>query len=179
MLKELLYQAVDWIAIVHDKIGRLNDHFEGTLSDKQLHFLVIGILGLLLVFLIHPIFLHLSRTNHVMVITWIYVFTLILVITFAVEIGQRLTKTGEMEFADIVFGVGGFIVMFAAFALIRAVITGIIHTVRKRRAAQQAEVVTEKAADIPKTDHQTAVYTHTARRVQSLPGKHEKMSQMG
>ena len=135
MLKELLYQAVDWVAMVHDKIGRLNDHFEGTLSDKQLHFLVIGILGLLLVFMLHPIFLHLSKTNHVMIITWIYVFTLILVITFAVEIGQRLTKTGEMEFADIVFGVGGFIVMFAVFALIRAGVMWIIRQSRKRKAA--------------------------------------------
>lgn len=135
MLKELLYQAVDWVAMVHDKIGRLNDHFEGTLSDKQLHFLVIGILGLLLVFMLHPIFLHLTKTNHVMIITWIYVFTLILVITFAVEIGQRLTKTGEMEFADIVFGVGGFIVMFAVFALIRAGVMWIIRQSRKRKAA--------------------------------------------
>ena len=135
MLKELLYQAVDWVAMVHDKIGRLNDHFEGTLSDKQLHFLVIGILGLLLVFMLHPIFLHLTKTNHVMIITWIYLFTLILVITFAVEIGQRLTKTGEMEFADIVFGVGGFIVMFAVFALIRAGVMWIIRQSRKRKAA--------------------------------------------
>ena len=155
MLKELLYQAVDWIAMVHDKIGRLNDHFEGTLSDKQLHFLVIGILGLLLVFLIHPIFLHLSRTNHVMVITWIYVFTLILVITFAVEIGQRLTKTGEMEFADIVFGVGGFIAMFAVFALIRAVIMGIISSVRKRKDTQQERIL-NKTADMPNPKHQAA-----------------------
>ena len=134
MLKELLYQAVDFAATVHDKIAKWNDRFEGTLSDKQLHFLVIGILGLLLIFLIHPLFRHLSKTGHVMVISWIYVFTLILVITFAVEIGQRLSGTGDMEFADIVFGVGGFIVMFAVFALIRAAVIGIVRLVRRRRA---------------------------------------------
>lgn len=39
-------------------------------------------------------------------------FTLIIVITFAIEIGQKVTNTGNMEFADIVFGVVGFIVMF-------------------------------------------------------------------
>ncbi len=138
MLKELLYQAVDWIAMVHDKITKLNDHFEGTLSDKQLHFLVIGILGLALVFLIHPLFNHLAKTRHVMVITWIYVFTLILVLTFAIEIGQRLTKTGDMEFADIVSGIGGFIVMFALFALIRALVTWIVRLVRRRKAARSA-----------------------------------------
>ncbi len=134
MLKELLYQAVDWIAMLHDKITRLNDRFESTLSDKQLHFLVIGILGLLMIFAVYPLFRHLARTNHVMVISWIYVFTLILVLTFAIEIGQRITNTGEMEFADIVFGVGGFIVMFAAFALLRAAINGLTRLVHKRQA---------------------------------------------
>ena len=135
MLKELLYQAVDWIASVHDSINQLNNKFEGTLSDKQLHFLVIGLLGMLLIFLIHPLFLHLAKTNHVMIITWIYVFTLILVITFAVEIGQRLTKTGDMEFADIVSGVGGFVVMFAVFAAIRAAVRWAARRIRRRRAS--------------------------------------------
>ena len=133
MLKELLYQAVNWIATVHDKISQMNNQFEGTLSDKQMHFLVIGILGILLIFIIHPLFRHLSKTNHVMVISWIYVFTLILVITFSIEIGQRLTGTGDMEFADIVSGIGGFIVMYAVFALIRAAVIGIIRLIRRNQ----------------------------------------------
>ena len=133
MLKELLYQAVNWIATVHDKISQMNNQFEGTLSDKQMHFLVIGILGILLIFIIHPLFRHLSKTNHVMVISWIYVFTLILVITFSIEIGQRLTGTGDMEFADIVSGIGGFIFMFAIFALIRAAAIGIIRLIRRNQ----------------------------------------------
>ena len=69
-----------------------------------------------------------------MVISWIYVFTLILVITFSIEIGQRLTGTGDMEFADIVSGIGGFICMFAVFALIRAAVIGIIRLIHKRQA---------------------------------------------
>ena len=135
MMKELLYQGVDWIAMIHEKIIRLNDYYEGSFSDKELHFLVIGLLGLLLIFLIHPLFLHLSKTGHVMVISWIYVFTLILVITFAIEIGQRMSKKGDMEFADIVFGIGGFIVMFAGFALIRGLIRGIARLLRRKKQA--------------------------------------------
>ena len=131
MLKKLLYQIVDWIAKVHDMIIKLNNHFEGTLSDKQLHFLVIGILGMLLVFMIYPVFRHLANTNHVMVITWIYVFTLILVITFAVEIGQLLSKKGDMEFADIVSGIGGFIVMFSGFVILRTVVQWVARMIRR------------------------------------------------
>ena len=138
MLKELLYQGVDWVAAVHDRISRMNDTFEGTLSDKQLHFLVIGILGMMLIFMIYPLFRHLAKTNHIMVVSWIYVFTLILVITFAIEIGQRLTKTGEMEFADIVFGLGGFVLMFAVFAVIRGIFNGIRRLVKARKEEQKA-----------------------------------------
>ncbi len=58
-------------------------------------------------------------------ISWIYVFTLIIVITFAIEIGQRVTNTGVMEFKDIVFGVFGFICMFLVFSAVR----GIYHLV--------------------------------------------------
>ncbi len=130
MLKKLLYQIVDWVAMVHALVIKLNNRFEGTLSDKQLHFLVIGILGMLLVLIIHPVFRHLAKTNHVMIITWTYVFTLILVITFAVEIGQQISHTGDMEFADIVFGIGGFIAMFAVFAIIRSAVLRIPRIIR-------------------------------------------------
>ena len=144
MLKELLYQAVDWIALIHDKIINLNNAFEGTISDKQMHFLVIGLLGMLMIFAVYPLFKFLAKTDHIMVVSWIYVFTLILVITFAIEIGQRLTRTGSMEFVDIVFGIGGFIAMFAIFAVIRGVINGVVRW-RKRQKGRQAAETAESA----------------------------------
>lgn len=121
MLKQLLYWIVGWIARVHEHILHLNDAFEYNFSDKELHFLVIGLLGMALVFLIYPLFRYLARRHKEFAITWIYVFTLIVVITFAIEIGQKITGTGSMEFADIAFGILGFVLMYAAFALIRAV----------------------------------------------------------
>ena len=92
--------------------------------------IVIGILGMALVFAIHPVFLWLAKRKHVMAITWIYVFTLILVITFAIEIGQKVTNTGSMEFADIVFGIGGFILMFIVFDAIRIIIKLILKLIK-------------------------------------------------
>ena len=68
-----------------------------------------------------------------MVIAWIYVFTLIIVITFAIEIGQRVTNTGVMEFADIVFGVFGFFCMFIVFSVIRGGYHLILGLIRRRR----------------------------------------------
>ena len=124
-MREVLYGITEIIARIHNYIMHLNDRFEYNFSDKDLHFLVIGILGMMMIFVVYPLFKWLAGKKHVMVIAWIYVFTLILVITFAIEIGQKISNTGNMEFADIVFGVMGFIVMFAVFAVIRGIYHGI------------------------------------------------------
>ncbi len=130
-MRKWLYLAVEWMARIHDKLLTLNDGLDIPLSDKQLHFLVIGLLGMGLFFVIHPIFKALIRHGHEIAVSWIYVFTLILVITFGIEIGQRLSRTGSMEFADMVFGVGGFLTMFAVFALLRAIVMGIAKLLRR------------------------------------------------
>lgn len=125
-MKEFLYKVVELIARFHSYFLRLNDAYEYKFSDKELHFLVIGLLGMGMIFVVYPVFKWLAKKNHVMVIAWIYVFTMIIVLTFAIEIGQKATHTGSMEFADIVFGVFGFIAMFLVFSLIR----GIVHLIR-------------------------------------------------
>lgn len=125
-MKEVLYWLVQGISVFHDYIMTLNDSYEYAFSDKELHFIVIGIIGMLLLFVIYPLFKALSK-NHVMVIAWIYVFTVMVVLTLAIEIGQKLTNTGNMEFADIMFGLGGFLVAFFIFCVIR----GIYHLIKK------------------------------------------------
>ena len=132
-MKQWLYFAVGLIARIHDQILTINDRFPTVLSDKQLHFLVVGALGMLLFFLIHPIFKALIRGGHEIVVSWIYIFTLIVVITFSIEIGQHVTNTGTLEFADIAFGVVGFLAMFAVFAVIREIILLILRPQRHRR----------------------------------------------
>ena len=126
-MKTLLYLLVEVIAKIHNKLLSLNDAFEYDFTDKELHFLVIGALGMVMIFVVYPVFKWLARNNHVMVISWIYVFTLIIVITFAIEIGQKVSNTGAMEFADIMFGLVGFLVMFAIFSFGR----GVYHLVQR------------------------------------------------
>ena len=130
-MKEILYYIVEIIAKIHGKLLSLNDSFEYTFTDKELHFLVIGVLGMGLIFMVYPLFKWLAQKQHVMVIAWIYVFTVIIVITFAIEIGQKVTNTGTMEFADIVFGIFGFIVMFLIFSVLRGIYKGILRLLKK------------------------------------------------
>ncbi|SDB40867.1 hypothetical protein SAMN02910298_02015 [Pseudobutyrivibrio sp. YE44] len=131
-MNTFLYGILNIIARAHTYILSLNDAYETYFTDKELHFIVIGAIGMIMVFLIHPLFTLLAKTDHVLVITWIYVFTLVLLITFAIEIGQKVSHSGVMDFKDIVFGIWGFMLMFLIFALIRGIIIGIIHLIKDR-----------------------------------------------
>ena len=111
-MKELLYGIVELLAKIHSYLLRFNDAYEYNFSDKELHFLVIGILGMMFIFVVYPVFKWLAKHDHV------------------IEIGQKVTNTGNMEFADIVFGVVGFIVMFFIFAVIREIYKGIVSLIR-------------------------------------------------
>lgn len=128
-MSKLLYAVVGLIAKIHSAILTWNDSCETVLSDKQLHFLVIGLIGMMMLFVIFPLFKLLSK-NHVLIIAWIYVFTVMIVLTFAIEIGQGITHTGTMDFDDIVFGLVGFMVMFLIFAAIRSIILAVVKLVK-------------------------------------------------
>ena len=116
-MSKYLHMLVAWVARAHKYIMTLNDSFETNFSDKELHFLVIGAIGLMLILLVYPLFKLLANRNRVLVITWIYALTVLVVLTFAIEIGQSVTGTGTMEFGDVMAGMGGF---FAVSAVITA-----------------------------------------------------------
>lgn len=126
-MKDFLYWCVGFIARIHNQIMQLNNLYGIDLTDKQMHFLVIGLLGMGMLFVVYPLFRYLAKRNHEMVIAWIYVFTVVVVITFAIEIGQKVSRTGNMEFADIAYGIVGFLAMFVVFCLCR----GVFHLLRK------------------------------------------------
>ena len=126
-----LYWGVELVAKIHNQIMQLNNAFEINFTDKELHFLVIGLLGMGMVFAIHPLFRYLASRGKEMVITFIYVFTMIIVITFAIEIGQKVSKTGQMEFADIMYGLVGFLAMFACFCILRGLWHLLLRLVRR------------------------------------------------
>ena len=130
-MSEFLYFIMEIIAEFHTRLLSLNDAYEYNFTDKELHFIVIGVIGMAMIFVIYPIFKWLAKNEHIMTITWIYVFTLIIVLTFAIEIGQKVSNTGAMEFADIMFGVVGFLVMYIIFVIIREIFHWIVSLFRK------------------------------------------------
>ncbi len=118
-MKGFLYWIILKIAVIHDYILSINNSYEYNLSDKELHFLVMAIIGMLFITIIYSIFKILSNKNNVIVITGIYSFTIMLILMFVIEIGQRLTSTGDMELSEILFGMMGFLVSFLIFLIFR------------------------------------------------------------
>lgn len=119
-----LYFMVEGVARIHNKILQINDSSALFLTDKQLHFAVMGLLGMGMLLLIYPLFLALSK-NHVLTIAWIYVFTVMVMLSFAIEIGQGITGTGNMDLEDVISGLAGFMLLFIVFALLRMIFIGI------------------------------------------------------
>ena len=119
-----LYYMVSGISRIHDKLLQINDTSALFLTDKQLHFVVMGLVGMGLLLVIYPLFLLLSK-KHVLTIAWIYVFTVMVVLSFAIEIGQGITDTGNMDLEDVISGLAGFMLLFFIFAVLRMIFLGI------------------------------------------------------
>lgn len=132
-METLLYNIIALISRIHSYIMTMNDQRETSFTDKELHFIVIGCLGIGLILVLHPLFLWLAKTGHTMIISFLYVITVVMVITFAIEIGQGFTGTGRMEFDDVVYGIAGFLVFFAVFLAIRGIVHLILHLSRGRQ----------------------------------------------
>lgn len=98
----------------HDKLVQLSSQLGLHYNDKQLHFLVIGLLGMMLFIFVNIIFKFLARYS-IMAISFIYTFTVLVVLVFAIEIQQKLTGRGHMEFQDIEQGLWGFLVAFSLY----------------------------------------------------------------
>ena len=134
-----LHMLLAWVTRAHSYILSLNDRFEYTFTDKELHFLVIGAIGLLLILTVYPVFKLLANHNRVLAITWIYVLTVLLVLTFAIEIGQGITGRGTMEFGDVVAGMGGFFAVTAVIVALHLLLWCVRSIVKLARGANRRD----------------------------------------
>lgn len=103
---------------LHDFIVLLSGEFGLNLTDKDLHFWVIGIIGVV-IFLVSDIVFRIIAKWSISVISFVYTLTVLIAFVFALEIEQRITGRGNMDFLDIAAGLWGFLVLFGFYLLIR------------------------------------------------------------
>ena len=131
MFRDFLTNVVRIVTYLHTRILGLNDSYELYLSDKELHFYVVAITGVLLILVLYPLFRYLVKRNKTLYIVWIYVFTFLFAFTLLIEIGQRLTGTGMMDYMDTVAGLVGFLLASFVVFVIRWVYMFIKWAVKK------------------------------------------------
>lgn len=129
---EALKWFIDKINDVHHWILSLNDNYAWALSDKDLHFIVFGLLSLSFYIGINYIFKHLAKIS-INVLSFIYTFTVMFALALAIEFGQRYTQQGIMDFDDVLYGIYGFIVFFVLYLLINWIIRSIKSLFDKKR----------------------------------------------
>ena len=135
MLSMLLREMTMIMAQVHDSLMRLTDDFELRLDDKDWYFVIMAVLAMALFAVVHAVFTRLARWS-ITAVSFIYVFTVMAVLGFAIEIGQRITGTGEMDFADIVAGLYGVLAFFAVYTgyrLIKLLVAALMRRAGSRR----------------------------------------------
>ena len=113
---EFLKLIIEIMYRIHRSITQLNDNYQINMTDKQLHFWVFGFVCIIMFIVIHFMFKWIAK-HSIIALSFIYTFTVAVVLAFAIEIGQYQSKTGHMEFADILYGLYGFVMMFV-FGLI-------------------------------------------------------------
>ena len=134
MFEAILYEGTMVVAQIHESLMHLNDNFELYFGDKDMHFIVMAVLGMILFFMVHFVFKRLAKWS-ITAISFIYVFTVMTVLGFAIEIGQKITGAGDMDFRDVVAGLYGVLAFFAVYTVYRLIVLLVRHLMRGRKKA--------------------------------------------
>ena len=128
----ILREMTMLMAQIHDMLMRINDGFELQLGDKDWHFIIMAAIAMVLFWMVHFVFKRLAKWS-ITAVSFIYVFTVMTVLGFAVEIGQKITGTGEMDFSDIVAGLYGVLAFFAVYSVYRLIVFLITWLIGRRK----------------------------------------------
>lgn len=109
---------------IHDGIINIYRILGIPYTDKALHFWIMGGIGLGIFFLTDALFKWVAKLS-ISVISFIYTFTVLVVLVFTLEIVQKITGRGNMEFLDIIAGLWGFMAVFSGYLVVRMIIYGI------------------------------------------------------
>lgn len=148
-MKELILLLATIVNEVHDVLNQL---FGLNMTDKDLHFWVIGTIGIILFLVVYVVFKIIEKWKFsATILSFIFTFTMLTVLVFAIEIQQAITNRGNMEFADAIMGLWGFIVMFSIYAFIMGIIYSIYSRTKKRKKKKKSvpKLVEDKANATP------------------------------
>ncbi|WP_044339843.1 hypothetical protein [Rossellomorea aquimaris] len=120
-MKEGITFIAEVINNLHDMLIGITSDLGFTLSDKDLHFWIMGIIGIFVFFFVYIVSKILSKLKFgITALAFFYTLTFMFVLVFAIEIQQAITNRGHMEFIDAIVGLWGYIVFFLIYIGIAA-----------------------------------------------------------
>jgi hypothetical protein len=125
-MKEVIKALAEAVNQLHDILIKVSNNYLGwSLTDKDLHFWIMGFIGIGAFFIVFLMTKWLSKLPFgITMISFFYTLTFMFVLVFAIEIQQAITNRGNMEFADAVIGLWGFLVLFVVYAALGLLILG-------------------------------------------------------
>jgi hypothetical protein len=115
-MKEGITLIVESINNLHDMLIGITNDLGFTLTDKDLHFWIMGIIGISVFFFVYIVSKILSKLKFgITTLAFFYTLTFMFVLVFAIEIQQAITNRGQMEFIDAIVGLWGYIVFFLIY----------------------------------------------------------------
>ncbi|MCK2017912.1 hypothetical protein [Peribacillus frigoritolerans] len=119
-MKEIIQILAEIVNNLHDFIlFFVSDTLNSNATDKDLHFWIMGIIGIIIFLFVLFLSNLISRMRFgITILSFLYTFTVMVVLVFAIEIQQALTSRGNMEFQDAAVGLWGFIVFFMVFTVL-------------------------------------------------------------
>ncbi|MGV8983414.1 hypothetical protein [Clostridium sp.] len=127
---KILKFAVEIINEFHDILTSFFNGLGMQFTDKQLHFIIIGLIGMVIYLVVDKLFKVISKYS-ISALSFIYTATVLVVIVFGIEIEQKITGRGNMEFEDIMAGLWGFAVFFVAYLIIYGLVSLIKKGIKK------------------------------------------------
>ncbi len=114
---------VEVVNAIHDLlILILNDVLGLQMTDKDMHFWIMGVIGIVAFACVYVITKWLSQLPFgIHLIAFFYTLTFMFVLVFAIEIQQAITNRGNMEFIDAVIGLWGFMAIFFVYVIITVI----------------------------------------------------------
>ena len=117
---DLLKAIAELINNIHDGVLDIVKMGDYVINDKKLHFISMAIIGMFIFACTQFLFKRLAKYS-ITAISFVYTFTVMIIIVFAIEIQQKLTNRGNMEFADIAYGIYGFLYVFLIYIAIKSI----------------------------------------------------------
>ncbi|UOQ94461.1 hypothetical protein MUO14_05765 [Halobacillus shinanisalinarum] len=120
-MKEMVVLLAEIVNTFHDIFLGLSHSLGWNLTDKELHFWIIGMLGIMCLIFVDVIFHALAKWS-VTAISFLFTLSMVLVFVLAVEIQQKITGRGAMEFNDAAVSILGFLAFCTVYFLVKMIV---------------------------------------------------------